>query len=47
VRPYLGKPFTKKKWTGGVAQGVGLEFKSQYCKEKSFSKGSEAEMGIE
>jgi hypothetical protein len=23
-----------KNWAGGVAQGEGLEFKSQYCKKK-------------
>jgi hypothetical protein len=26
----LKKPFTKKKKAGGVAKGVGPEFKSQY-----------------
>jgi hypothetical protein len=35
MRPYLKKPFTKKKKrAGGVAQGVGLEFKVQYHKKK-------------
>jgi hypothetical protein len=28
------KPITKKKKAGGVAQGVGPEFKPQYCKSK-------------
>jgi hypothetical protein len=31
VRPYLKKPFTKKR-ADGVAQGVGPEFKPQYHK---------------
>jgi hypothetical protein len=30
MNPYLKKPFTKT--SGGVAQGVGPEFKPQYCK---------------
>jgi hypothetical protein len=34
--PISKKPFTKK--TGGVAQGVGPEFKSQYCKQKKSNK---------
>jgi hypothetical protein len=29
----LKKPITKKR-AGGVAQGVGPEFKHQYCKNK-------------
>jgi hypothetical protein len=29
--PILKKPFTKR--AGGVAQGVGPEFKPQYCKK--------------
>jgi hypothetical protein len=33
MTPYLKKPFTKKR-AGGVAQGVGPEFKPQYCKKK-------------
>jgi hypothetical protein len=33
MRPYLEKPTTKKR-AGGVAQGVGPEFKPQYCKNK-------------
>jgi glutamine amidotransferase-like uncharacterized protein len=32
VRPYLEKTLHKKG--GGVAQGVGPEFKPQYCKKK-------------
>jgi hypothetical protein len=32
VRPYLKKPFTKR--AGGVAQGIGPEFKPQYRKKK-------------
>jgi hypothetical protein len=32
MRPYLKKPFTNR--AGGVAQGVGPEFKPQYCKKK-------------
>jgi hypothetical protein len=31
MRPYLEKPHHKKR-AGGVAQGVGPEFKPQYCK---------------
>jgi hypothetical protein len=34
VRPNLEKTFHQKKGTGGVAQGIGPEFKSQYCKKK-------------
>jgi hypothetical protein len=30
--PISKRPFTKR--TGGVAQGVGPEFKLQYCKKK-------------
>jgi hypothetical protein len=33
VRPYLGKNLHKNR-TGGVTQGVGPEFKPQYCKKK-------------
>jgi hypothetical protein len=33
VRPYLEKTHHKKR-TGRVAQGVGPEFKPQYCKKK-------------
>jgi hypothetical protein len=32
VRPYL------KKQAGGVAQGVGPEFKPQYCKKTNYKK---------
>jgi hypothetical protein len=31
--PILKK--TSQKWAGGVVQGVGLEFKSQYHKQKN------------
>jgi hypothetical protein len=33
MRPYLEKNPSQKR-AGGVAQGVGPEFKSQYCKKK-------------
>jgi hypothetical protein len=33
MRPYLEKPFTKKR-AGGVAQGVGFEFNHHYRKKK-------------
>jgi hypothetical protein len=33
MRPYLEKPFTKNR-AGGVAQGEGSEFKTQYHKKK-------------
>jgi hypothetical protein len=33
VRPYLEKN-PSQKWAGGVAQGVGPEFKRRYCKKK-------------
>jgi hypothetical protein len=33
MRHYIKKTFTEKK-AGGVIQGVGLEFKPQYCKKK-------------
>jgi hypothetical protein len=33
VRTYLENAHHKKR-AGGVAQGVGPEFKSQYCKKK-------------
>jgi hypothetical protein len=32
-RPYLEKTHHKIVGAGGVAQGVGLEFKPQYCKK--------------
>jgi hypothetical protein len=32
--PISKKPFTKKKRAGRVAQGVGLKFKCQFCKNK-------------
>jgi hypothetical protein len=34
VRLYLKKNPITKNWAGGVAQGVGPEFKPQYCKKK-------------
>jgi hypothetical protein len=33
MRPYLEKNPSQKR-AGGVAQGVGPEFKPQYCQEK-------------
>jgi hypothetical protein len=33
MRPYLEKNPSQKR-AGGVAQDVGPEFKSQYCKER-------------
>jgi hypothetical protein len=33
MRPYLKKTLHKKR-AGGVAQGVGPEFKPQYCKKE-------------
>jgi hypothetical protein len=33
LRPYLKKTLPKKN-AGGVAQGVGPEFKPQHCKKK-------------
>jgi hypothetical protein len=38
TRLHLKKPFTKNR-AGGVAQGEGPEFKSQYCKKKKKDKG--------
>jgi cell division septation protein DedD len=35
--PISKKPFTKKR-AGGVAQGIGPEFKPQYCKNKKNKK---------
>jgi hypothetical protein len=32
MRPYLEKKQSQKR-TGGMAQGVGPEFKPQYCKK--------------
>jgi hypothetical protein len=37
VRPFLEKNSSQKR-TGGVAQGVGLEFKPQYHKNKTKPK---------
>jgi hypothetical protein len=37
TRPYLEKTLHKKR-VGGVAQGVGPEFKSQDCKKKKKEK---------
>jgi hypothetical protein len=36
VRPFLEKNPSQKR-AGGVAQGVGPEFKPQYCKKKKKS----------
>jgi hypothetical protein len=33
VRPYLKKKNPSQKRVGGVAQGVGPEFKPQHCKK--------------
>jgi hypothetical protein len=33
MRPYLEKTL-HKNWAGGVAQGIGREFKPQYCEEE-------------
>jgi hypothetical protein len=41
MRPYPEKTLSKKKKkkrAGRVAQGVGLEFKSHYCKNQSINK---------
>jgi hypothetical protein len=35
VRPYLKKNPSEKR-AGGVTQGVGPKFKSQYCKKKKY-----------
>jgi hypothetical protein len=37
MRPYLEKTHHKKR-TGGVDQGVGPEFKPQYCERKKEGK---------
>jgi hypothetical protein len=37
--PIWKKPFTKKR-AGGVAQGVGPDFKPQYAKKKKKKKGN-------
>jgi hypothetical protein len=37
TRPYLEKPFTKKR-TGGMAQGESPEFKFQYHKKRNIIK---------
>jgi hypothetical protein len=34
MRPYLEENKPSQKRTGGMAQGVGPEFKLQYCKNK-------------
>jgi hypothetical protein len=34
-------PITKKEGAGGMAQGVGPEFKSQYCKNKVGALGAQ------
>jgi hypothetical protein len=39
MRPYLSKKKKKsQKWAGGLAQGVGPEFKPQYRKKKKKKK---------
>jgi hypothetical protein len=38
VRPYLEKSQHKKGYDG-VAQGIGSEFKPQYCQKKKKSRG--------
>jgi hypothetical protein len=37
------KKILHKKRTGGVAQGIGLEFKSQYQKKKKKKNGIQAQ----
>jgi hypothetical protein len=34
MKPYLKKTHHKQKRAGGVAQGIGLDFKPQYRKKK-------------
>jgi hypothetical protein len=41
LRPYLEKPFTKKKRAGAMVQGIGPEFKPQYHKKKKKKKINE------
>jgi hypothetical protein len=36
----------KKNWADGVGQGVGLEFKAQYCKKKKFHVDQRANFKI-
>jgi hypothetical protein len=38
MRPYLDKNPSQKR-AGGVAQGVGPEFKPQYCKKRKKFQG--------
>jgi hypothetical protein len=35
VRPYLKKTPSQKRVGGVMVQGIGLEFKHQYCKKKT------------
>jgi hypothetical protein len=42
LRPYLEKNPSQKR-AGGVAQGVGPEFKPQYCKERQKPRERERE----
>jgi hypothetical protein len=47
MRPYLKKKKTpSQKRAGGVAQGVGPEFKSQYRKKKKRKKSFSSEGGF-
>jgi hypothetical protein len=39
MRLYLKKKKPSQKWTGGVVQGVGLEFKLHYKKKKKNGLG--------
>jgi hypothetical protein len=44
VRPYLKKKKKiRKKRVGGLAQGVVLEFKPQYCQNKQIKKDKKEE----
>jgi hypothetical protein len=38
MRPYLKKKPSQEKGAGGVAQGIGPEFKLQYQKKKNLIK---------
>jgi hypothetical protein len=42
VRKTLSQKYLSQKWAGGVAQGVGPEFKHQYCKNKTKQKQTTA-----
>jgi hypothetical protein len=45
MRPYLEKTYHKNR-TGGVAQGVGPEFKPQYRQKKKKKKNSKASKAL-